>query len=346
MPAQRFQFRIIPGSSKKDCYAKYNGYTTKDPYTFYLFEKGGVGYLGQTLLFGNDAGKFNLLSTNVTTDDLEANNIYFVTADCTITDSAPNVYNAKKGSIWITDILNNPQEISLTIFTEYIANYIANSAIHASNVNAGYTPNDQTLMSAAAVQALINRSINSQSILDIAFFKNVSDVITVIADDITNGYVQVIFDGNNYHASIPTSGANATHEGDVGIVFQIQHGSEYDESDPSDNNQDKCIFVNLHSLLTIYEGVSSNTANVTIRNKQNTNHTKEILVDVNKSDKQNIDSCILDAINRFSNTSTDYNSAVDGFSDNKFITEKQFGDLMYKILKNFVQYSIDSSSNN
>ena len=345
MPAQRFQFRIIPGSNKSDCYAKYNGYSTKDPYTFYLFEKGGVGYLGQTLLFANDAGKFNLLSSNVNTSDLEASNIYFVTANCTITDSTPYTYNAKKGSIWITDSLNNPQEISLTIFTEYIANYIATSAIKASNVNtAGYTPNDQTIMSSAAIQALINKSINSQSILDIAFFKNVSNVITVISDDITNGYVQVTFDGNVYHASIATSGANAVHEGDVGIVFQIQHGSEYNESDPLDN-QDKCIFINLHSLLTIYEGVSSNTASVTIRNKQNTNHTKEILVDVNKSDKQNIDSYILDAINRFSNTNTDYNSAVDGFSDNKFITEKQFGDLMYKVLKNFVQYSIDSSSN-
>jgi hypothetical protein len=72
----KFQFKIVTGATEAACKSTYDSLVDStthlhDPYTFYLFDKGGVGYLGDTPLFGGDASKFNMVSANMVADDLK-----------------------------------------------------------------------------------------------------------------------------------------------------------------------------------------------------------------------------------------------------------------------------------
>jgi hypothetical protein len=54
----KFQFRILTGATEAACKAMYDNLVDStthlhDPYTFYLFSKGGVGYLGDTPIMGS-----------------------------------------------------------------------------------------------------------------------------------------------------------------------------------------------------------------------------------------------------------------------------------------------------
>ena len=355
----KFQFKIVTGATEAACKSTYDSLVDStthlhDPYTFYLFDKGGVGYLGDTPLFGGDASKFNMVSANMVADDLKPENFYFVTADCTITDgqTPPVTHTAKAGSIWVTNNNSVPQELSLSIFTTYMTNYVLNNTIHSddASIGANFTGDDTTLMTSGAVSEFVNSVINNQSILDISFFKKVeSHVIT--SAEITAGEITCFVDTVN-STSLTASITNADHEGDIGLVFMCQTGAEYDESE---NDGDQCVFVNLHALMNIYTGSTTDTAETVVADDPTdlTGHTKKISVNVNKSSKTaaNYEAIVLAAIDAINQPNaspydpTDTNG--DNLSANKFISESQLAGILVSVLNNFVQVDwAETPSNN
>ena len=346
----KFQFRILTGATEAACKAMYDSLADStthlhDPYTFYLFGKGGVGYLGDTPLFGGDDSKFNMISSNITADVLKPNSFYFVTADCTITDgqTTPVTHTAKTGSIWVTNASSIPQELSLSIFTTYMTNYVASQAIHSddASLDETFTGTDTNLMTSAAVSTLINAVVNSQTILSISFFKDVKTV-TLTAADITAGKVTFTVgedpDTHNSITATATLSAN-DHAGDIGLVFFCQTGIE------SNDGNDEWVFVNLHSLINLYSGSTSDTTVVTVVNDSadSTGHTKQIRVEVNQSEKtaSEFEQMVLDAIaavdgpDASSYDPTDANG--DNLSPNKFISESQLAGILVSTLNHFAQ---------
>lgn len=351
----KFQFRILTGNTEAACKAMYDSLINPetnlhDPYTFYLFDKGGVGYLGDTLLFGGDTSKFDVISGNTAADALSPNKFYFVTADCTITDSTstgtdpdPGVHTAKTGSIWVTNANSIPQELSLSIFTTYITNYVLENTIHSddASLDKNFTGTDSELMTSKAVSTFVNAVVNSKSILSISFFKDVKTV-TLSAADITAGEVTfTVGEDPDTHSPITataTISANE-HEGDIGLVFFCQTGID------GDDGNDEWVFVNLHSLINLYSGSTSDTTVVTVVNDSadSTGHTKQIRVEVNQSEKtaSEFEQMVLDAIaavdgpDASSYDPTDANG--DNLSPNKFISESQLAGILVSTLNHFAQ---------
>lgn len=359
-PTKKFQFQILTGTTEDICMQKYrdlaketsegSGVFVHDPYTFYLFDKGGVGFLGDTPLFGGDASKFNMLGTNATYSDLKPDAFYFITADCTITDADPATvtHTCKAGSIWITNGSKVPSEISWTNFTTYMARYIASSAVEKATdvADATYTGDETSLMTSAAIKKLIDENINAQDLLQIAFFSNVSEVITLTAADITAKEVSVTFPGDEttYTASLDTS---TDHAGDLGIVFQIRYGDEYDETD---SDGDNCRFINLHGLINLYVSDASAQTTQMFITDDTAEHTKKIKVEVNKATKTpaQYEEIILKAvdtvISHLENGGDDPNypdydpsNVTDDLSSNKFISESQLADILAHVLVHFAQ---------
>lgn len=344
MSQNRFEFKILTGNNKQACQIKFDNIQSKDPYTFYLFDHGGIGYLGNTQLFGKDSHKFNILTSadsNTNYSDLNPNQIYFVTDNITLVDDItdandPQNVSIPANSIWVTDNYSSPSEMSWNMFNSYMARYITNSAIHNASIDPNYSPTDNTLMTAQAILSLINREINAQAILNISFFKNVSDAITVEDSDIRNRHISVTFDGTTYYnVDIDT---NTVHAGDIGIVFEIQYGPEFT---PSQDSNDHFVFLNLHGLINLYTAGQSNTTTVTVENAVGAQHTKQIKVEVNKSTMTGWNDKIKRAINSVViNTAYDPES-TDNMSNNKFITESQLASILVDVLKDFVQYNIE-----
>lgn len=346
--ARKFQFKILTGATEAECKTRYDNEPLTDnhhdPYTFYLFDKGGVGYLGDTPLFGGDASKFNMITGNKS--DLKPNSFYFVATTCTLTDptnkgaSDPTtgVHNATAGSIWVTDNNSIPQELSLTIFTHYLVN----SAIHSNGTNlpdgdhwdATFAGNDTTVLTSAATKTLINNVINNQAILSISFLKNV-EIHTITQAEVNAGKITCFTDKT---ADITSD----DHKDDIGIVFQFQAGATYDEST---DTSDICVFFNLHSLINLYSGSTSDTTVVTVVNDSadSTGHTKQIRVEVNQSEKtaSEFEQMVLDAIaavdgpDASSYDPTDANG--DNLSPNKFISESQLAGILVSTLNHFAQ---------
>lgn len=352
--ARKFQFKILTGTTEAECKARYDNEPLTDnhhdPYTFYLFDKGGIGYLGDTPLFGGDASKFNMITGNTVADALKPNSFYFVTTNCTITDSTstgvdpdPGVHTAKTGSIWVTNASSIPQELSLSIFTTYMTNYVASQAIHSddASLDKTFTGTDTSLMTSAAVSTLINAVVNSQTILSISFFKDVKTV-TLTAADITAGEVTfTVREDPDTHTPITATAALSAndHANDIGLVFFCQTGADDDDGD------DKWVFVNLHGLINLYSGSTSDTTVVTVVNDSadSTGHTKQIRVEVNQSEKtaSEFEQMVLDAIaavdgpDASSYDPTDANG--DNLSPNKFISESQLAGILVSTLNHFAQ---------
>ena len=339
----KFQFKILTGANIEECQQKYDAIVSKNPYTFYLFDKGGVGYLGGQSLFNKDTNKFNLISTNTTQTNLKANSMYFVTGNCIITnDNSETVATLKPGNIWITDNSKNLSEISYTSFAEYMARFIASDVVQSSAITSANPPatviNNDKLMTSAAIKELITANINAQAILNISFFRNVSAAIVLTQADITAGYVTATFTDEFGNPMTGTADLDSNcHVDDVGIVFMIQYGPDYT---PSTDNKDKCIFINLHNLIDKYEAGVSYTTTLRFGDMNQATHRTPISVEVNKSEDLTLDTKILTAISDyFDGSASEYDptdAAGDNLSNNKFITESQFASIMYKLLQHFV----------
>lgn len=359
----KFQFRILTGATEAACKAMYDNLVDStthqhDPYTFYLFGKGGVGYLGDTQLFGGDGdvSKFNMISSNITADVLKPNSFYFVTADCTITDgqATPVTHAAKTGSIWVTNASSIPQELSLSIFTTYMTNYVASQAIHSddASINSDYTGNDTTLMTSGATKALIDAVVNSQTILQISFFKKV-ELHTITAAEKAagtsgNGEITCFVDypeaGDSYTVSLTAN----DHENDIGLVFMCQTGEEYDETD---SDGDECIFVNLHRLITRFIGGDYDTTEVVINQDttaDSSGHTQRITVNVKESQKTAaaLEDIIINAVGTVNDhkqdpetypNDYDKTNATDALAQHRFITESQLVDILGHVLTHFAE---------
>ena len=351
----KFQFRILTGATEAACKAMYDNLADStthlhDPYTFYLFGKGGVGYLGDTPLFGGDASKFNMITGNTTADALKPNSFYFVTTNCTITDSTstgtdpdPGVHTAKAGSIWVTNASSIPQELSLTIFTTYMTKYVLENTIHSDNafLDKNFTGTDTDLMTSGAVSTFVNAVVNSQAILSISFFKDVKTVTLSPADIAAGEVTFTVGEDSDTHTPITATATLSAndHANDIGLVFFCQTGAEDDDGD------DEWVFVNLHSLINLYTGSTSDTTVVTVINDPDdgTGHKKQIRVEVNHSEKtaSEFEQMVLNAINTIdgpdasSYDPTDANG--DNLSPNKFISESQLAGILVSTLNHFAQ---------
>lgn len=353
--AERFQFKIITGNTVAACQAKYDALknatpTSKiQPYTFYLFDKGGIGYLGETPLFGGNSLNFRIATANLTGTDLDIGCMYFVNNDSgiTITDNVTSATakNAANGSIWVAKAGTNSGdivtvELSKSIFNTYIAEWFTNNVILSSGVLSA-TLDDTKLLSASAVETLINDAVGDA--VDIGFLKKVAPTtVTLTSADITAGKVSVTIDGTTYTAELDTTTPRDA-EGDVGLVFVFQAGDSYDDDDTDpDYDGDKAIFVNLKNLIDTYTFASSdNTAVVTTNNNA-------IDIKVNKATGTTaeqyyaiINAAITDVLDHANDPSTypnDYDPSSDSLSNNKFVTESQLIDILAHTLSRFVTY--------
>ena len=137
--------------------------------------------------------------------------------------------------------------------------------------------------------------MTSQSVLDIAFFNDVSNTKTVTKEDIQANQIDVVFK-NNGTVTVSLKDLNDVHENDIIFAFAV-----------TTNDQTQYIPVNLHSLIDNYEGGTCNTTTVSVVDSTNgKNHTKEIKVEVNKStiDDSVIKAAIEKAITDSSKSST------------------------------------------
>lgn len=356
--ANKFQFKIVTGATVAACQQKYNNWrdatpTSKiDDYTFYLFDKGGIGYLGRTQLFGSGALDFEIVSSNLAASDLKVGHMYFVnnSSGITITDkvTSATAKNACNGSIWIAkagtvsgDIVT--EELSKQAFTTYISEWFTNNVLLSTGVLSA-TLDDTKLLSAAAVEALIDDAVGDA--VNIGFLRKVAPTtVTLTSADITAGEVSVTIDGTTYTADLDVSGGSPRDaEGDVGLVFVFQVGETYDTTD---NDGDEAIFVNLKNLIDTYTFASSdNTAVVTTNNhaidikvNKATGTTAEQYYDmINEA----ID-IVLDHANDPTTYPDDYDPTDSGsgghnLSNNKFITESQLIDILAHTLSRFVTY--------
>jgi hypothetical protein len=238
-----------------------------------------------------------------------------------------------------------------------MARYIAASVIQSDGTNLPsgdtwdetFAGDDDTLLTSAATKTLIDNLINAQAILNINFFRDVKKV-TLTAADITAGEVTFQIGTDSETGDPITATADLTandHEGDVGLVFQVQYGDEYD---PTDNDGDEWVFVNLHELINLYVADSSaQTTQMTITD-DSAEHTKKIKVEVNKATKTvaQYEEIILKAvdtvISHLENGGDDPNypdydpsNVTDDLSSNKFISESQLADILAHVLVHFAQ---------
>jgi hypothetical protein len=183
--------------------------------------------------------------------------------------------------------------------------------------------------------------VKSQTISSISCFKDVKTV-TLTAADITAGKVTFTVgkDPDTHDPITATATLSANdHAGDIGLVFFCQTGVE------SDDGNDEWVFVNLHGLINLYSGGTSDTTVVTVVNDSadSTGHTKQIRVEVNQSEKtaSEFEQMVLDAIaavdgpDASSYDPTDANG--DNLSPNKFISESQLAGILVSTLNHFAQ---------
>ncbi len=338
----KFSFNIITGSTVDACQAAYDGIASKDLNCFYLFNQGGIGYFGETLLFGGDADTFNIVSANTTISKPRVDKFYFVTADCTLTDgqATPETHTAKTGSIWLASSSDGSlSELSHEIFTTYMANYIATAAIKSTDL-ASATLADTSIMTSKAIEDYVESQINAQNILDTAFFAGVETHV-ISAAEIAACEMTVF--GNHTLEIVNNDGTPTTeHEGDIVLVFKLQAGDTFDETTDTD---DTFTYVNLHSLINLYS--IDNTAQTTqMSMAPDGDHGTKIKVEVNTTSMTT--SAYADAVKAAADDIADgqsYNASSDNLGNTKFVTEGQLAEILAKVLANYIPYETTTTTN-
>ena len=220
--ATKFKFKLLTGS---DPQAQYDAITTKDNMTFYLLST-GIGYLGNTPLFGGGAQN-TVVMTSGTLTSPESGKLYVLS----------NVtYNSKA----LTGLYFYNGSTLDSYSDELIATYIQNILTTDMSTD-GYTGDNNTIASTKAIMDLINAKLSDSSIVNAAFFRKVESH-TLTADDLTNSAIQL------------PSGAK---EGDVGLLFTA-------DTDANDGGE-SYYFISLVSYLTsVYDVENSNSINMTM----------------------------------------------------------------------------------
>ena len=220
--ATKFKFKLLTGS---DPQAQYDAITTKDSMTFYLLNT-GIGYLGDTPLFGGGAQN-TVVMTSGTLTSPESGKLYVLS----------NVtYNSKV----LTGLYFYNGSTLDSYSDELIATYIQNILTTDMSTD-GYTGDNNTIASTKAIMDLINAKLSDSSIVNAAFFRKVESH-TLTADDLTNSAIQL------------PSGAK---EGDVGLLFTA-------DTDAKDGGE-SYYFISLVSYLTsVYDVENSDSINMSM----------------------------------------------------------------------------------
>ena len=220
--ATKFKFKLLTGS---DPQAQYDAITTKDNMTFYLLST-GIGYLGNTPLFGGGAQN-TVVMTSGTLTSPESGKLYVLS----------NVtYNSKT----LTGLYFYNGSTLDSYSDELIATYIQNILTTDMSTD-GYTGDNNTIASTKAIMDLINAKLSDSSIVNAAFFRKVESH-TLTADDLTNSAIQL------------PSGAK---EGDVGLLFTA-------DTDANDGGE-SYYFISLVSYLTsVYDVENSDSINMSM----------------------------------------------------------------------------------
>lgn len=221
--ATKFKFHLLTGT---DPQAQYDAITTKDSMTFYLLNT-GIGYLGNTPLFGGGAQK-TVVMTSGTLTNPEAGKLYVLN-------------NVTYGSDTLTGLYFY-NGTSLDSFSDdLIATYI--QGILTTDMSAeDYTGDNQTIASTKAIMDLINDKLSDSSIVNAAFFRKVESH-TLTAADLTNTSIQL------------PAGAK---EGDVGLLFTA-------DTNGTEDGDESYYFISLVSYLTsTYDVEDSNSIDMTM----------------------------------------------------------------------------------
>lgn len=205
--ANKFKFRLLTGT---DPQAQYDAITTKDSMTFYLLST-GVGYLGETPLFGGGAQQTIVMTSGALTDPV-AGKLYVLNEVTYNTETLTGLYFYNGTTL---------ESYSDDLIATYIQS-ILTTDMSAEN----YAGDDNTIASTKAIMSLINTKLSDSSIVNAAFFRKVESH-TLTADDLTNTAIQLPADAK---------------EGDVGLLFTA-------DTDNEDGNE-QYYFISLVSYLT------------------------------------------------------------------------------------------------
>lgn len=220
--ATKFKFKLLTGS---DPQAQYDAITTKDSMTFYLLST-GIGYLGDTPLFGGGAQN-TVVMTSGTLTSPESGKLYVLS-------------NVTYNSETLTGLYFYNGSTLDSYSDELISTYIQNILTTDMSTD-GYTGDNNTIASTKAIMDLINAKLSDSSIVNAAFFRKVESH-TLTADDLTNSAIQL------------PSGAK---EGDVGLLFTA-------DTDAEDGGE-SYYFISLVSYLTsVYDVENSDSINMSM----------------------------------------------------------------------------------
>ena len=220
--ATKFKFKLLTGS---DPQAQYDAITTKDSMTFYLLST-GIGYLGDTPLFGGGAQN-TVVMTSGTLTSPESGKLYVLS-------------NVTYNSETLTGLYFYNGSTLDSYSDELISTYIQNILTTDMSTD-GYTGDNNTIASTKAIMDLSNAKLSDSSIVNAAFFRKVESH-TLTADDLTNSSIQL------------PSGAK---EGDVGLLFTA-------DTDAEDGGE-SYYFISLVSYLTsVYDVENSNSINMSM----------------------------------------------------------------------------------
>lgn len=229
--ASKFQFKVFNGT---DPQAQYDSLITKDPLTFYLLST-GVGFLGETPLFGGGA-----------------NNTVVIVSD-TLTNPEPGKLYALKDATYGADKLTGLYFFNGTTMESYsdelIANYLNTILVKDMSAD-GYTGDDKTVATTKAIMDMIGKKLSDSSIVNAAFFRKVVSH-TITADDLTNPDIALPED---------------VEVGDIGLLFTA------DTDDKAGG--EKYFFISLADYLTsafTFESSDSIEINVSSDNKVTVN---------------------------------------------------------------------------
>lgn len=225
--ADKFKFKLLTGT---DPQAQYDAIATKDALTFYLLGN-GIGYLGDTPLFGGGAQK-TVVMTSGTLTEPEAGKLY-------VLDSVTY------GADTLTGLYFYDGTTMSSYSDELIATYINNMLVTDMTAE-DYTGDDETIATTKAIMDLVGNVLSDSNLVNAAFFRKVESH-TLTAEDLTNTAI-----------SLP----EGSKEGDVGLLFTA-------DNDDEDGNE-QYYFISLVSYLTsTYTSADTNSIKMTLNPEGN-----------------------------------------------------------------------------
>lgn len=223
----KFKFKLLTGT---DPQAQYDAITTKDSLTFYLLGN-GIGYLGETPLFGGKARQTIVVVSEEITEP-EEGKLYVLNEATYSGETFTGLY-----------FYNGTTMESYS--DELIATYIEKILVKDMSAE-GYTGDDSTVATTKAIMSLINTRLSDSSIVNAAFFRKVESH-TLTEGDLTDDSIQL------------PDGAKV---GDVGLLFTA-------DNDDEDGNE-QYYFISLVEYLTAtYDAADTSTIKMTLNPEGN-----------------------------------------------------------------------------